>query len=186
PPAPCSREQPPTGAHAAAPLPRSLLQFRRRLKRCSTPPAASRPPYPRVPAPPPRAPPGVRLTAPQSPPTQSGSPGSSPDYRSAPKTQCCRPEATAPSLPCGTSALPARSQTDPAQTAPPSAPAGSDTPAPLPLHRRTSPPPPRPALVPGWNPVCTPAGQECDNRLDCSHSFVRYRLVPGAGRSRAQ
>src|SRR6476646_11340979 len=38
PPAPCSQEQPPTGAHAAAPLPYSLLQPRRCPKRCSPPP----------------------------------------------------------------------------------------------------------------------------------------------------
>src|SRR6185437_5162924 len=80
PPAPCSRELPPSGALAAAPLPHSLLHSRPSPQPCSTPPAASPPPYPPAPAPPPRAPPGVRLSAPLSPPTQSGTPGSSPDY----------------------------------------------------------------------------------------------------------
>src|SRR5579871_5168576 len=107
PPAPCSREEPPTGAPATAPLPRSLLQPRRCLKRCSRPPAA----YPQarlpLPAPPPRAPPDVRLTAPQSPPTQSGSPGSSLDDPSAPKTLRCRFLNTFLNPPFGTSARPA-------------------------------------------------------------------------------
>src|SRR4029077_16810499 len=75
PPAPCSREQPPTGAPAVAPLPCSLLQPRPCLKRCSTPPAA----YPRArlpaPAPPPRALQGVPPAGLRSLPTRSGIPG---------------------------------------------------------------------------------------------------------------
>src|SRR6476659_1842212 len=41
PPAPCTQELPPTGALATAPLPHLLLQPRRCLQPCSTPPAAS-------------------------------------------------------------------------------------------------------------------------------------------------
>src|SRR5216684_6124641 len=96
PPAPCSQEERPTGAPAAAPLPCSLLQPRPCLKRCSRPPAA----YPRArlpaPAPPPRALQGVPPAGLRSLPTRSGIPGSSLGSHSAPQTRCCHPPASGP------------------------------------------------------------------------------------------
>src|SRR4029077_1486332 len=104
PPAPCTPEQPPTGAHATAPLPHSLLQPRRCLKPCSMPPVASRPPHPPAPAPPPRALQGVPPAGLRSLPTRSGIPGSSPGDRTVPDTPGFHRYAIVPGLRSGTSA----------------------------------------------------------------------------------
>src|SRR5947209_2107837 len=103
PPAPCSQEQRPTGAHATAPLPHSLLQPRR-LKPCSRPPAASPPPHPPAPAPPPRALQGVPPAGLRSLPTRSGTPGSSLGDRTVPDTPGFHRNAIVPGLQSGTSA----------------------------------------------------------------------------------
>src|SRR6476646_5757569 len=101
PPAPCSQEQPPTGAHAAAPLPYSLLQPRRCPKRCSPPPAASRPPHPRAPAPPPARFPDGPAAHFQLRPTRCGSRAPSPDGQVVPETAVCRLSTNAPGHPSG-------------------------------------------------------------------------------------
>src|ERR1051325_163953 len=71
--------------------------------------------------------------APRSLPTQSGTPGAAPACGAAPGIECCRRPATVPDLLSCTSAP--QAGTDWPQTSLPSAPAGSDTPAPdyLPL-----------------------------------------------------
>src|SRR5216683_5655111 len=98
-PAPCTPAAVPPGMYAALqPLPPHSPPH--------TPPGAS--PLSHPPAPPPQlpAPPHVRPVAPQSPPTQSGIPGSSPDSHSVPETQCSQPPDNGPGLPSCTSAHP--------------------------------------------------------------------------------
>src|SRR5689334_22910589 len=165
PPAPCSREQPSTGAHATAPLPHSPLQPRRFLKPCSTPPAASRPPHPPAPAPPPRALQCVPPSVLRSLPTRSGIPGSSPGSHSDPQIRSSRPHAISPGPRSDTSAHPIPPRTDLPQTAPPSAPAGSGTPSRLPLPQYIAllsrPPAPVPCSRPGCKFACSQSNALC-------------------------
>src|SRR6476646_8558902 len=135
PPAPCTPATSPLHALSAPGLPHC---FARSL--CSTPPAACPPAYLHGPAPLLPAPPHVRVAAPRSLPTRCGTLASLPENRSAPETRCCRPPATAPGLPSGTSAHPLLPYTGPAQNVLPPALDGSGSPA-LRQHRRYTVPP---------------------------------------------
>src|SRR5712691_12516408 len=158
PPAPCTPAAAPIGKCAILLHRRQQpLPARRSPRRCSRPPIAC----------PQRCPPALPLplpsllrtppAAPRSLPTRSGIHGSSPENRSAPETQCSRPAAISPGPPSCTFALHQPLRMDQPETAPLSAPAGSDTLALLPLPRCTTLPPPPPALAPSAHPICKSA-----------------------------
>src|SRR6185369_6139640 len=88
-----------------------------------------------------------RLTAPRSLPAQCGSRESSPENHCVLQTRCSHPADSAPDLRSCTSALLQPRCTDPARTALPSAPHGSDILALLPPRRCTSLPLLPPALA---------------------------------------
>src|ERR1700724_2211959 len=168
----------------------------------------SSPRQPRHGPPPPLPAPRHAPPAPaQSPPTQCGTPGSLPENRCAPETPSVRPAASGPNPPSYTSVPPLPQQTGPAQTAPPSAPASSNTPGPLLLPRYTLLPLlPRPQAFlahPGCTSACWPPdGQSVHARallpkpnlwahrrtrlsspLDRTHSITGQPACPVAGQA---
>ena len=148
----------------AAPRRRSAAPPRRRR---STPPAACPPARPRAPAPPPRAPP----RAPRSRASISPSSIRKPrifTWWSLPAQELDVPvrAASAPGPPSGTAARPARHRTDPARTAPPSAPAGPGSRAPR----------PRPPM---YSSPATPTGTGSPGRVQHVHPRVRDRPPDG-------
>src|SRR5580765_6828180 len=164
PPAPCT---PATSPPAVRATPARLLPLlpRRPLCWCSRPPVASPPDY--LPAPPPllRLPPPARLSAPRSLPALCGGRESSLESHCVQETRCFRPADSALNPRSCTCALREGNCTDPAQTAPPSTPDGSDILVlPQPPRCRSLPPLlPAPASRP--YPVC---------RSACSRLAARY------------
>ena len=104
---------------------------------------------------------------PRSRQAQCGTRGSSPGCRRARESPEPRPRASAPDPRCGTSGCP-QDQTDPQQTAPPSDPAGPDSPAPDPLPQCKAPPQPQPEQAQARRPEHKPA---------CSRSVVPIGTV---------
>src|SRR6476660_3475978 len=128
------------------------------------PPTASLQLHPPAPPPPLPAPRHVPTTLLRSRPIRFGIPGSLPDRRSAPETQCFHPATSAPDRPSSTSALHPPSQTGPPQNAPPSAPPASYTRAPLLLPRCTAPLPLPQAPALRSHPICIFACSRSDGQ----------------------
>ena len=104
---------------------------------------------------------------PRSRQARSGTRAASPARPHARGTPAPRPRASAPSPRCGTSGSP-QDQTDPPQTAPPSARHAPDSPAPDPHPRCKAPPQPRPAQAPNRRPAHKPACSRSDDQSEPS------------------
>src|SRR3984893_4586251 len=116
------------------------------------------------------APHSAPAAPPQSLPTPLEIHGSSPADPPAPETPGSRPLASAPDPPSGTS-VSLSFHTGPLQTAPPLVQLYSNTLAPVPLLRCTTPRPPPPAPLPNSRPAHTPV---CSRSLFLSEPLLLF------------